>query len=73
MIETLHTFFFWPCHVACRILVPRPGIKLGPPAVEAQSPNHWPAREFLSFSFIWGLIKDYSPGDSLSGSCEELL
>ena len=21
-------FFFWPRHVACRILVPRPGIKL---------------------------------------------
>ena len=22
--------FFWPCHTACRILVPRPGIEPGP-------------------------------------------
>ena len=29
------------------ILVPQPGIEPGPPAVEAQSPNHWTAREFL--------------------------
>ena len=28
------------------ILVPRPGIEPVPPAVEAQSPNHWTAREF---------------------------
>ena len=35
------TFFlfvcFWPCHSAHRILVPQPGIKPTPPAVEAQS------------------------------------
>ena len=31
--------------MACRILVPRPGIEPMPPAVEAQSPNHWTARE----------------------------
>ena len=29
-------FFFWPCHVACRILVPRPRIKPGPRQWE-----HW--------------------------------
>ena len=28
-----------------RILVPQPGIKLAPHAVEAQSPNHWTTRE----------------------------
>ena len=33
------------CCVACGILVSRPGIKLMPPAVEAQSPNHWTTRE----------------------------
>ena len=38
--------FFWPCHAACRILVPRPGIESVPPAVEAWSPNHWTARGF---------------------------
>ena len=32
---------FWPHHVARGILVPGPGIKLMPPALEAQSLNHW--------------------------------
>ena len=32
---------------ACGILVLWPGIELGPLVVEAQSPNHWPAREVL--------------------------
>ena len=31
-------FFFWPRHVACGILVPRPGIEPMPPAVKAPSP-----------------------------------
>ena len=31
--------------MACRILVPRPGIEPVPPAVEAGSLNHWTARE----------------------------
>ena len=40
-------FFFLPLLVASGILVPeRPGIKPGPGAVEALSPNHWTAREF---------------------------
>ena len=30
-------YSFWPCHLACEILLPHPGIKLMPPAVEAQS------------------------------------
>ena len=40
-------FFFWPRHAACGILVPQPGIEPFPPpaAVEAQSINHWTARE----------------------------
>ena len=29
--------FSWPCHVACGVLVPQPGIKPVPPAVEAWS------------------------------------
>ena len=40
-------FIFWPCHTACRILVPRPGIEPTPPAVEAQSLKHRTAREIL--------------------------
>ena len=31
--------------MACKILVPQPVIKPGPPAVEAQSLNHWTTRE----------------------------
>ena len=37
-------FFFWLCHVVCGIF-PQPGIEPVPPAVEAQSSNHWTARE----------------------------
>ena len=32
-------------HVACGIFVPGPGIEHEPPAVEAQSLNHWTTRE----------------------------
>ena len=45
--------------MACGISVPRPGIEPVPPAVEAQSLNHWTTREaplFISFYyllFIW--------------------
>ena len=38
-------FCFWLCHTACRILVPQPGIKPAPPALEAWSLNHWTTRE----------------------------
>ena len=42
----LKIFSFFSSHyVACGILVPWPGIKPVPPAVEAQSPNHWITRE----------------------------
>ncbi|XP_073665439.1 solute carrier family 22 member 18 isoform X11 [Tursiops truncatus] len=34
-----------PCCAACGILVPQPGIEPVPPAAEAQSLNHWTARE----------------------------
>ena len=45
---SLRTFlyYFWPCHVACRILFPPSGTEPRPLAVRAQSPNHWTAREF---------------------------
>ena len=35
----IYLFIFWPCHAACGILVPRPGIKPMLPAVEARSPK----------------------------------
>ena len=39
---------YWPCHAACRILIPQPGIKSAPCALEAWSPNPWTAGEVLS-------------------------
>ena len=47
------SFFFlvlaapWPCMV----LVPQPGIEHTPPALGAQSLNHWTTREVLSWTF----------------------
>ena len=35
-------FFFWPCYKAFGFLGPQPGLL----AVKAQSPSHWPTREF---------------------------
>ena len=56
MIRTQSFFFsfkkfFWPYH-ACGILVPQPGIKPTPPAVETQSLNHRTAREVLGFGLL---------------------
>ena len=45
-------YMFWPCRIACGILVPQPGIEPGAPAVRAPSPNHWTAREFPSIYFF---------------------
>ena len=47
-IFILFLFFDW---VACRILVPWPGVEPMPPAVEAWHPNHWAAREVPSSQF----------------------
>ena len=44
-ISLSSSFFFRPCQVACGTLVPLPGIEPVPPAVEAQSLNHWTTRE----------------------------
>ena len=47
---TLFLFiYFWPCHVACGILVPRPGIEPTPPALGARSLNPWTTGEVLHF------------------------
>ena len=49
---------------ACEILVLQPGIEPGPPALEAQSLNHWTTREFPQWATLiptevstaWGLV-----------------
>ena len=40
---------FWSHHVACRILVPWPGMELRAIAMKVQSPNHWTAEELPLF------------------------
>ena len=55
--------FTWPHHAACRTLVPRPGIELGPTAVKALSPNHWTAREFPRLYHI--LFNEFPPAGHL--------
>ena len=37
--------YFWPCRMACVILVPQTGSKAGPPLWEVWRLNHWTARE----------------------------
>lgn len=45
--------FFWPHHSALwDPSSPTRVPKLGPPAVEASSPNHWTAREFPKIRFL---------------------
>ena len=52
---------FWQRHAACKILVPRWRIEPIPPAVETQSPDHWPARKSL---FVSSLERTSHPGES---------
>ena len=48
--------FVWPHSTACGILVPRPGIELWDPAVEARVLNHWTAREVPWASCVFYLL-----------------
>ena len=47
----------WSCSIVCGLLVPPPGIKPAPRAVEARSLNHWTAREAPQSSMCFGLEK----------------
>ena len=46
-------FFFWLHCAGCGILVPQPGIEPPPPALEAQSLNHWAAKEVPHLNFFF--------------------
>ncbi|XP_054940556.1 nuclear factor 1 A-type isoform X11 [Physeter macrocephalus] len=50
--EWIFFSFLRPCHAACGILVPPPGIEPWPSSVKAQSPNHWTAREFPTRNYF---------------------
>ena len=45
-------FFFWPHSVACKILVPQPGVEPVPPALGKQSLRHWTIREVPGYLFL---------------------
>ena len=40
VVHLLGFFSVWPCHMACGILVPQPGIEPRSSAIRVQSPNH---------------------------------
>ena len=45
-------FVFWLCYIACRILVPGPGIEPGPSALRACSPSHWTTMQVWDLQFL---------------------
>ena len=53
-------FSFCPCCAACGILVPRPGIEPGLPAVKVGCLNHWTA---LEFPVKWSLSRSEHSSD----------
>ena len=55
----IYFFIFWPCRVACGILVPRAGMEPGPSAVKVQSPNYCTTREFLLSVYFFFFLKIY--------------
>ena len=70
-----YTVVVWPCHTACGIVVSRPGIEPGAPAVRTPSPNHWTTREFLTlvlFKASLSVVLCHSSCRQWS-SCKELM
>ena len=77
-------FFNWPYHVTYGILVPWPGIKLKPSALEAQNRNHWTSRERsqvcislnkFAFILLWFTLKffpEQSQGRSFGSPSQRL-
>ena len=68
ILLTYYSFLiFWSHHMACRILVPWPGIEPMPPVLEAQSLNNWTTREVPLYhsegkvSFFSVLTSSYIP------------
>ena len=59
----LQGFFFLLGHAACGILVPQPGFKPMPPAVDTWSFNHWttgevPHYDYWSVVSIWRVLRE---------------
>ena len=52
-------FYFLSWHMACRILVPWPGIEPRSTTVKALGPNHWTPREVPVFLKLWKDVKNF--------------
>ena len=59
-------------HAACGILVPWPGIKTLPPAVETENPNHWTTREVPVIHFLDEDSRRYQVLEAYKFYCETL-
>ena len=58
----LNFLLFCSCHVACGILVPQPGIELGPPALKVWSLNCWTAKEIPRWhNYLYRKYKESTP------------
>ena len=66
LLQFIHSYFlflffvcllFWPRRAECGILIPQPGIEPMPPALGAQSLNHWKSLSILLLmdnQTLWG-------------------
>ena len=57
LLDPIFFLMFWPCSMACGMLVPQPGFEPLPSAVEAQSLNHWSTKEVASLGRNWMPLK----------------
>lgn len=64
-------FFCWPDLMACRILVPQPGIQPVPPAEEVQSVNRWTPKKVPEDHLFY--LAKAAPGRPSSGDRERWL
>ena len=64
--------FIWPHPADCRILIPQPEIEPMPPAEEAQSPDHWPAREVPVYAVHLEVSRGDLPGQGYSSAMSRM-
>ena len=64
--------FIWPHPTDCRILSPQPEIEPMPPAEEAQSPDHWPAREVPVYAVHLEVSRGDLPGQGYSSAMSRM-
>ena len=64
--------FIWPHPTVCRILIPQPEIEPVPPAEEAQSPDHWAAREVPVCAVYLEVSRGDLPGQGYSSEMSRM-